>query len=81
MTKTTRFLAPLLIALGAAACGARSNHTTLPVETQGAVLSHYVRGESFDQIASEFRLADHDDARNAVRDAMLSVSRRYYHER
>lgn len=80
MTKTTRFLTPWVIAICAAACGERGAHSTLPVETRNDVLAHYMRGESLETIAREFRLAGRDDARDVVHDRMMLLSKRYYQE-
>jgi hypothetical protein len=74
----TRFLAPFILALGAAACGANTHHTTLPADTRADVLSHYLHGESLERLAAEYQLAGRDDARAVVHDALLSLTRRYY---
>jgi len=81
MTKTKRILVPCLIAITAAACGARSASSTLPAQTRTEVLSHYLRGESLEQIAVDYRLHDRDDAREVVHDAMISLTKRYYRDR
>ena len=81
VTKTLQFLAPFAIAMCLAACGARASRPTVPVETQNAVLSHYLRGDSFEKIAIDFRLADRDEARQVVHDAIIAVTRRYYSNR
>jgi hypothetical protein len=74
-------LVPLVIAICAGACGARSSRPTLPTDTRNEVLSHYVSGESLDKIALEFRLGDRDDARRVVHDAMVSLTKRYFRDR
>ena len=78
MTKMTRFLAPFLIAICAAACGARSSRPTLPSATRDAVVSDFLHGESLDQIGSELRI-DRETARDTVHDAMISLAQHYYH--
>jgi hypothetical protein len=68
------------ITTGSSAC-AGTYHTALPVETRNDVLSHYMRGDSLENIADEFHLHGRDDARAAVHDAMLSLTKRYYADR
>ena len=46
-----------------------------------AVLAHYMRGDSLDQLAAELALGDRDQARDLVHRAMVSLERRYYHDR
>jgi hypothetical protein len=62
----------------ASACAA---HSTLPVETQTEMLSHYVHGESLNELAREFKLADTGEARVVVHDALVSLYRRYYNDK
>ena len=69
------------LVITASACAARTGRTTLPADQCNELLAHYARGESFDKIAVDFRLADRDQARSAVHEAMLTVQKRYYHER
>lgn len=45
------------------------------------VLAHYMRGDSLDQLATELALGDRDHARELVHRAMVSLERRYYHDR
>ncbi len=78
-------IAPLLTAFAIAtctpACVAHSARPALTAEKRSAVLSRYARGESLDQIAADFRLGDRDAARDAVHDAMISLTKRYYRDR
>lgn len=45
------------------------------------VLEHYAKGESLDDLAHDFSLADRDEAREIVHRAMLSLQKRYFHDR
>jgi hypothetical protein len=51
-------------------------HANLPAPTRDDVLSHYARGESLEMIAAEFNLYGPNDAREIVRDALSTLSRR-----
>src|SRR5262249_50045888 len=66
------------ILLGASACA-----TSKPVSPTlcNDVLARYAHGESLDKIASDLQLGDRDAARDAVHQAMISLSKRYYHDR
>jgi hypothetical protein len=68
----------LLFVLFAGACA-----TSKPMSPAvcNDVLSHYAQGESLDKIATDFRLGDRDAARDAVHQAMISLQKRYYHDR
>jgi hypothetical protein len=81
MTKTTRFVAPLVFAICASACAARSVAPTIPTETRNELVFRYMKGESLEQLATELRIGDRHDAREIVHDAMLSLSKRYYRDR
>ena len=45
------------------------------------VLARYLRGESLDDLAHELALGDRDHARDVVHQAMLTLQKRYYHDR
>ncbi len=45
------------------------------------VLAHYAKGESLDDIARDYSLADRDEARQVVHRAMLSLQKRYFRDR
>ena len=68
-----------VILVGASACAAHSNSMSPTVCND--VLAHYAHGESLDKIAADFKLGDRDAARDAVHQAMISLQKRYYHDR
>jgi hypothetical protein len=70
----------LAVTLLGSACGTFSSRTTLPVATRDQVLDHYMRGESLEALAAEFHLYGRDDARAAVHDAMIALTKRYYND-
>lgn len=67
----------IVVAMAMSACAA---HATLPVETQTEILTRYAHGDSFDELAQEFRLQP-DQARVVVHDALLTMYHRYYNNR
>lgn len=81
MTKQILGLSALLIATGAAACGGASRHATISPTMRNEVVAHYMRGESLDDIAREFRLDGRHDARDIVHDGMIALGKRYYQDR
>lgn len=81
-----KFLLVLLV--GASACAARSARNTVPTEYafhdahgSAAVVARYMQGESLDELATELRLDDRDQARDVVHQAMLDLQKRYYRDR
>ena len=78
----------LVLLVGASACAARGARTTVPTEYafhdahgEAAVVARYMQGESLDELASELRLDDRDQARDVVHQAMLDLQKRYYRDR
>jgi hypothetical protein len=68
----------IIVLLGTSACA-----TSRPMSPARCndVLARYAHGESLDKIAAELQLGDRDAARDAVHQAMLSLQKRYYHDR
>ena len=71
----------LAIILSATACAGRPSQATLPAEATNEMLARYLQGESLDQLATEMRLNDRDEARDAVHRAMIALQKRYYQDR
>ena len=79
------FLLALVVATSA--CAGRYTATTVPTDYafrdahgEAAVVARYMQGESLEDLASDLSLADRDQARDVVHQAMIDLQKRYLHD-